>query len=135
MIVPRVTKFSLVGLLGAALQIVLLWGFLSPLHLPVLLATPLAVELTLLHNFAWHENFTWRNRPFACSRQRISALARFHLSNGCISLFGNTALMYLFVDRFRLPVTLSTVAAIALCGLLNFLFADRWVYKNKAGAT
>ncbi len=130
MILVHLGKFSLVGLLGAALQIVLLPLLANLLQLPVLIATPLAVELILLHNFVWHENFTWHDRRFANTRQRITALARFHLSNGTISLFGNTALMYLFVVRFRMPVTLSAVAAIVLCGVLNFLSADRLVYRR-----
>ncbi len=81
-------KFNLVGAAGMVVQLALLALFncLAPGH--YLLATAAAIEITLLHNFAWHVRYTWRDR-----RDR-SALAlrllRFHLSNGLVSLIGNS---------------------------------------------
>lgn len=124
----RLARFSLIGLLGAVLQLSLLQLMTQYVHLNGLVAAAAAVEITLLHNFLWHEKFTWRDRSSKCLPQRMTRLWRFHLGNGFISLFGNTVLIYCLAERLKLPVLSSAIAAIGLCSLANFLLADRWVY-------
>lgn len=129
-LLARLGKFNLVGLLGAVLQLLLLYGFTKRLHVPALAATPIAVEIAVLHNFVWHERLTWRDRELKSGRQRIAALWRFHVGNGLISVFGNTALVYCLVERLKAPVLPSAIAAILFCSLINFFLADQWVYKS-----
>ncbi|HEY5175988.1 MAG TPA: GtrA family protein [Terriglobales bacterium] len=127
-LLARLGKFNLVGLLGAALQLLLLDVLTKCFHMPVLAATPVAVEIVVLHNFAWHEGFTWRDRQLKSVRQRTVRLWRFHASNGLTSLLGNTVLAYFLVERPNAPVLPSAIGAILFCSLINFLVADRWVY-------
>jgi putative flippase GtrA len=109
-------KFALVGLLGSALQLGLIAAGI---------ATPIAVEVAVLHNFFWHQLFTWRDR-----KGRIAMrLVRFHVANGAISILGNSLLMYFFVDRLKIPVVPSGLASIAICAAINFRLADRWVMR------
>jgi putative flippase GtrA len=130
----RFGKFNLVGLLGAALQLILICLLTKRVGLPTAAATLIAVELTLLHNFFWHQRFTWRDRKPTGFRQAGSRLWRFHAANGAISLCGNMLLMYCFVERLKIPVAPATIGAIALCALVNFRLADRWVYASGAAA-
>lgn len=125
----RFGKFSLTGLIGAVLQLMLFDLLLKRLHLPGAAATALAVEITVLHNFIWHERFTWSDRQFAGLRRRAARLWRFHVTNGLVSLSGNTLLIYWLVQQFNAPALPSAAAAIAVCAPLNFLLADRWVYR------
>jgi putative flippase GtrA len=125
----RLGRFSLVGLLGAVLQLVLVWTLNGRLGIG---ATPVAVELVVLHNFLWHERFTWRDRRATGVRAMAMRLWRFHAANGLVSLIGNTALMYGLVDRLKAPVLPSAAAAIAVCSIVNFLLADRWVYAVRS---
>lgn len=82
----RFGKFNLVGLLGAALQMVLLWLLIKRFQVSALAATPVAVEIVVLHNLAWHERRTWRDRPAKNLRQRMVRFWRFHAANGLTSL-------------------------------------------------
>jgi putative flippase GtrA len=123
----RFGRFNLVGLLGAALQLILIAVLTHGIHLKTIVATPIAVEIVVLHNFLWHERFTWPERR---TRHFAARLGRFHAGNGLVSLLGNTFLMYCFVDRLKAPPALSAAAAIALCSIANFLIADRWVYAD-----
>jgi len=123
-------RFNLVGGLGVAVQLAVLLGLKSGFHLSYLPATALAVEVAVLHNFFWHERFTWRDRGSRGLSQRAARLWRFHVANGLVSLAGNTALIYLLVHQLKMPALPSAVAAIALCSPLNFLLADRWVYRQ-----
>jgi putative flippase GtrA len=128
----RFGRFNLVGLMGAAWQLLLISTLTKSLHLTTSVATAIAVEIVVLHNFTWHERFTWADRHAGGFRQRAIRLARFHAGNGLVSLIGNTILMYWLVERLRAPVTLSAMAGIGFCSLFNFMIADRWVYRPRA---
>jgi putative flippase GtrA len=127
--VIRWGKFNLVGAMGMAVQLVALAVFNRRMHGHFLLATAAAIELTLLHNFAWHWRYTWRDRRAGASLLR--ALLRFHLSNGLVSMLGNLTLMRLLVQQMHLPVLEANVVAIACCSLLNFWLGDSWVFAPK----
>ena len=60
--VLRWVKFNAVGIIGVGVQLVVLTVLTSGLDLHYLPATFLAVESAVLHNFMWHERWTWRDR-------------------------------------------------------------------------
>lgn len=96
-----------------------------------LIATAAAIELTLLHNFVWHLRYTWRDRRDGST---LSQLARFHLSNGMVSMFGNLALMRLLVEGAHLPVLPANAIAILACSIVNFCLGDAWVFTSQPRA-
>ena len=51
----RWLKFNFVGGIGIGVQLVVLTALKSGLHFNYLLATVLAVEAAVIHNFIWHE--------------------------------------------------------------------------------
>lgn len=129
-LVARFGRFNLVGLMGAALQLVLFDLLMERFGLSAVVAAPIAVEIVILHNFFWHERFTWRGQRTVGLRQRAIRLGRFHAGNALISLAGNTLLMYCLSHQLKAPPLGSAVTAIALCAPLNFLVADCWVYRE-----
>ena len=48
--------------MGIAVQLLMLVVLKAGLHLHYLVATALAVETAVIHNFLWHERFTWADR-------------------------------------------------------------------------
>ena len=125
----RFGRFNLVGLMGAALQLLLLDLLVECCGLSAVVAAPIAVETAVLHNFFWHERFTWRNQ--GAPHQRAVRLWRFHAGNGLISIGGNTLLTYCLSHQLQAPPLASAVIAISLCSPINFLVADFWIYKEK----
>jgi putative flippase GtrA len=127
----RWLKFNGIGIVGAALQLWLLRLFIRA-GLNYLAATALTVEAAVLHNFAWHQRYTWADRPSDGLSAVARRLLRFHLSNGAVSIVGNVLLMRWLVQDFRLGVTIANLIAILVCSLVNFLLGDRFVFR--AGA-
>jgi putative flippase GtrA len=121
-------KFNLVGAMGMGLQLALLALFKRWTAGNYLYASAAAIELTLLHNFVWHLHYTWRDR--CVSDTRLCQLARFHLSNGLVSMLGNLALMWLLVHRARLPLLASNVIAILCCSVVNFFLGNKWAFAG-----
>lgn len=121
----RWLKFSIVGAGGIAVQLGSLGLLVTALGVHYLVATALAVEASVLHNFIWHQHWTWRER----TRQApgvLRRLLRFHAANGLISLGGNVLFMRLFVGELGVPLLVGNLMSIAGCGLLNFA-AGEWV--------
>lgn len=122
----RWIKFNAVGLAGVAVQLAALYLLTSAFRVPYVFATPLAVEIALLHNFVWHEVWTWRGLAV---QQRWRRLARFHIANGFVSIGANTLFTFWFKHHFGLPLLTANLAAIAATSLLNFAVATLWVFR------
>jgi putative flippase GtrA len=125
----RWMKFNAVGGIGIVVQLAALGFFRSCLKLDYLLATGLAVEIAVIHNFLWHARFTWADRPARRPVQSLVRLAKFNASNGAVSILGNLVLMRVLVGELRLDYVASNLIAIVLRSLVNFLLGDRFVFE------
>lgn len=129
----RWMKFNLVGAVGIAVQLAALW-LLTSLGLNYMLATTIAVETAVLHNFFWHERFTWIERRKRSQGGSATRLLRFNLSNGLVSIAGNLLCMRLLVGEVRLRPMFANLLSISFCSLVNFLVSDRWVFRSTVRA-
>lgn len=155
----RWCKFNLVGGIGIIVQFAALFLLKTALHFHYLAATAIAVEAAVVHNFVWHEQFTWADRVRAAPRKasraeaqnlsnRIFAalkrcatrkdygpslrrLLRFNLSNGAVSILGNLALMKVMVGMRHMNYLVANGIAIVLCSLANFLVSEAWVFRRE----
>lgn len=119
-------KFNVVGAGGMAVQLASLAAMNRWDGGHYLLASCVAVEAAVLHNFVWHLRYTWRDRRDGASR--LGQLVRFHLSNGMTSMVGNLALMRVLVGRVHLPVVPANAMAVVCCSVVNFWIGHRWVF-------
>lgn len=124
----RWLKFNAVGGVGLAVQLGALWLLERVAGVQYLLATVIAVEVAVLHNFIWHQLWTWRGRPHQSLMYR---LLRFHLANGLVSLVTNFVLMALFVGVLHMRLIPANLLSVGLAGLLNFGLAEVWVFGRE----
>lgn len=132
----RWLKFNVVGGIGIVVQFAALFMLKGVLHFNYLAATAIAVEAAVVHNFVWHEQFTWADRTNSDRiksswRRTLSRFLRFHLANGAVSILGNLALMKVMVGLGHMNYLLANAIAIALCSLLNFLVSEEWVFQDE----
>jgi putative flippase GtrA len=125
----RWLKFNAVGAIGICVQLAGLALLRSGLGWNYLISTALAVEITIIHNFFWHERFTWADR---FTDSRVGRFAAFNFSNGAISLLGNIGIMKLLAGVFGLNYFVANVIAIAACSLLNFAVGDQFVFAQSS---
>lgn len=128
-LVARWLKFNLVGTIGIVVQLAVLALLTHGFGMNYLIATAFAVETAILHNFVWHERYTWAGRGGGSARALVGRLVRFHAGNGVVSLLGNLVLMRILVGAFGVPAMLANVIAIAACGLLNFAIGEWLVFR------
>jgi putative flippase GtrA len=116
-------------------QLAVLLTLKSGFHLSYLFATALAVEAAVVHNFVWHERYTWADRVKPTWRKSVPRLLRFNLTTGGVSMVGNLALMKLMVDFGHMNYLVANGIAIVLCSLANFLVSEQWVFEEDASTT
>ncbi len=110
------------------LTLALLQALTSIHYLP---ATFLAVEAAILHNFVWHERWTWKERTSAGLAFSVTQrFFRFHLASGLISIPGNLLIMRLFVGVLHFPFILANLIAIAGCSFSNFIANSSFVFRK-----
>jgi putative flippase GtrA len=153
----RWCKFNFVGGIGIMVQFAVLFLVKRILHVNYLAATAIAVEAAVVHNFVWHEQFTWadRTKPAlvprdsgaeasnSCSvaiaaltrpatqrpsRSSFGRLLRFNLSNGAVSILSNVALMKGMVGLGHMHYLVANAIAITLCSVANFVASEAWVF-------
>lgn len=122
-------KFNAVGGIGVGVQLVALTILAGQLELNYLVATALAVEAAVIHNFLWHERWTWADR-FAQGRQGSwRRFVQFNLTTGTFSIVGNLVFMRLFVGTLGMHYLVANLMTIAVCSVLNFMVSDRLVFQ------
>jgi putative flippase GtrA len=122
-------RFNLVGAVGMVVQLAALAFFSRMAAGHYLVASAAAVELAVLHNFAWHLRYTWRDRREDSAW--TTRLLQFHLSNGLVSLLGNVVLMRVLVHEARLPLLFANSVAILSCSIANFCLGDNWAFAAR----
>jgi putative flippase GtrA len=119
-----------VGVLGIAAQLGALAFFHRVLGWNYLVATALAVESAILHNFIWHERWTWRDR--AENGSAAIRLLRFHCGVGVVSLAVNIAGMRWLAGTYRVPYLAANLLSIAAGAAANFAVADLFAFRRSA---
>ncbi|MCU1307189.1 MAG: GtrA family protein [Acidobacteriaceae bacterium] len=130
-LLTRWLRFNAAGLVGVIVQLAALATLTHIAGFTTLTATACAVEAAILHNFIWHERYTWADRTRGAPQLVVSRLLRFNLSNGAVSLLGNLVLMKLLVDDAHLPLLPANLIAIVLCSTFNFLLSEYVVFAPK----
>ncbi len=117
-----------------AFQFAILALLTIALRVHYLLATAIAVECAVLHNFAWHERFTWADRKLRHASGIAARLVHFNLTTGAVSIGGNLLMMRILVGAAHAPLLLGNCFSVAACSVVNYLVNDRWVFRTPSRA-
>jgi putative flippase GtrA len=125
----RWITFNAIGLAGMLVQLAVAALLARVLGWHYLIATAIGVESALLHNFVWHQHWTWRDRPAHAASTTALRLMNFHLVNGMVSLAGNIGLTAFWTGIAGLNPLVSNVIAIAACSVVNFAASESFVFQ------
>ena len=127
----RWVKFNLVGGIGIAVQLAALWVVTRVFLCNYWIATVLAVETAVLHNFLWHQRFTWADRVHSNWPESVLGVLRFNLTSGLVSILGNLILMRALVGGLHVRVLVANLLSIACCSAANFLLSEIYVFRAR----
>ena len=118
----RFVRFGIVGALGVVVNSVVLFLVHGVFGLPLLLASALAVETAIIHNFIWNERWTFGEPSFSVVR-----LGKFNLTSlgGLLITLG---VLHLMVEYGKVHYLLANLAGIALATAWNFALSLFWTW-------
>jgi len=122
----RWIRFNLVGVMGFALQTLVLWLLVRGTGLSAGVAITIAVLAAVSHNFVWHERFTWPNLP---REKRFDRWLAFHVSTGLVSVLTNLGITLIVMTATELSVVPANIIAVVLASVANFWINDRLIFR------
>jgi dolichol-phosphate mannosyltransferase len=121
-IAGKLVKFGIVGGTGILVNTVVLYLLYDEVHLPLVLASVLAVETAIVNNFVWNNRWTFGERSFS--------LVRFGSFN-LVSIGGlviSTGTLYALNEWAGVYYLLANLVGIALATAWNFGLSFFWTW-------
>ena len=118
----RVSKFLLVGGIGALVNSLALLLLFQRAHLPLVLASVLSAEVAIIHNFCWNDRWT-----FGRIQPSLRRFAKFNL----VSLAGlviATCTLWLLAGHLGVYYLAANLLGIALATAWNFAVNVVWTW-------
>src|SRR5688572_4457008 len=120
----RFFRFAAAGTGGFIIQVAAM-AALTALNVHYLVATAIAVEAAILANFVQHQRWTWKDRPGST----LERLLQFNALTSVTSIFGSIFVTAYFVEALGVPPVAANVVSIVALSLINFVAADRLVFR------
>ena len=118
-----IVKFIVVGGAGAFLNTTVLYVLYRWLHMPLVAASALAVELAVMNNFLLHDRWT-----FGAHSRSIARFAKFNASS-LGGLVVNVLAVWL-LTHIEVHFLVANVAGIAAAFAVNFALSATWVWGS-----
>ena len=125
----RLARFNAVGALGVGVQLTTLWVLVELWGAGYGPATAIAVGCAVVHNFAWHQRWTWGDRR-TYGAAAVLTFLRFAGTNGLVSMAGNLVVMMLLVGGAGVNPVIANAMAIGSTGLVNFATSHLFVFER-----
>lgn len=123
----RLWRFFVVGALAAGLQTALLWTFVEVGEVYYVLAAVVAIEVTILSQYAVNNAWTFRDRSNDGLRPFLGGLLRTNLVRGtAIPL--QTGMLFVLVDALGLMYLGANAVAIFVSGFYRYALDARWTW-------
>jgi putative flippase GtrA len=127
----RIVRFQCVGLGGTLLNFSCLWLLHGMLHMHLLIAGAVAIELAIIHNFTWHYLQTWKNRVLGTYKDYCTRLFKYNMITAAVDLYLNLGILYLLATHMSLHYMAANLLAMSVGFLVKFILNDHIIFKKE----
>lgn len=124
---PRILKFGIVGLSGVGVNMGILFVLTDYIHIPYLISSILAIEISIISNFFLNDLWTWKDR---IKKKYLYRIIQYHISVGITAIFVNWLILLLLTEIFGVYYLLSNLIGIALGTAVNYILNDIWTFRQ-----
>ncbi len=123
----RYTKFGIVGLSGLLVNIGTAYILKNIFSIEPLLASSLAIEVSILNNFFWNSIWTWRDRE----REDIwIRLLKYHVAASLGAII-NMGVDFLLLKYSIMQYIKAHCIGVFAGSIFNFFLNDKWTFNKK----
>ncbi|MFB6292986.1 MAG: GtrA family protein [Halonotius sp.] len=123
----RLRRFVIVGVIGAGVQIGLLWLFVDIGGVNYLLGALFAIEFTIVLAYVLNNAWTFQTDQHTSRMEYLTGLARTNVVRGT-AIPIQLGILYAFVEWAGLLYLVANGAAIFLTGLYRYVLEARWTW-------
>src|SRR5947208_3313509 len=127
----RLGRFCVVGASGVAVNMAVLIVLTEILGIPYAVSSLLAIESSILSNFALNNAWTWADRKSTPLVQRIM---KYHAVAGVTAMAANWGLLVILTRLFGIDYRVSNLIGIGAGVILNFSLNHVWTFGNQVSA-
>jgi dolichol-phosphate mannosyltransferase len=125
----RFVRFGVVGASGVVVNQGLLMLLHGSFGAPLLLASIIAIEVSILTNFLLNHVWTWR------LSLRVPGLLRrclqYHAAAVMAAFAGNVIVLMAAVELFGVDYRLANLVGIAVGTVINFTAGELWIFRRE----
>ena len=126
--VLRTFKFIAVGGSGILVNMGLLWLLKELAGVPLVIASPISIEFSIISNFTLNNFFTFRDRRSLSTKSTLFRLLKFNL----VSLGGlgiNLGVLLFLTEVLGIFYLLSNLCGIVAAFLWNYILSTWWTWR------
>ena len=127
--VGQLLRFTVVGGFAALVQLFLLWLLVDGVEMNYLLAAVLAIEFTIVLQYAFNNAWTFRPVQNTGWAGYLRGLLRTNLVRGS-AIPMQIGLLYAFVEWVQIAVLPANALAILISGLYRYTLDARWTWGS-----
>nr|QNO54299.1 hypothetical protein FGBIHFOD_00039 [Methanosarcinales archaeon ANME-1 ERB7] len=124
---PRLIKFSIVGAIGAGINMGFLWVLTDFAGLFYLFSCMVAIEIAIIMQFMMNDRWTFKDRKTTHVGQFIKRILKSNLWRSGGSTV-NIGILYFLTEYMGVYYLLSNIFGIICAFLLNYIFESRFTW-------
>ena len=129
----RMIRFGIVGVSGVVVNQGLLMLLHGSFGLPLLLASVVAIETSIITNFILNSRWTWKVDLGRSVRSWVQKAAQYHAATIVSAFAGNVLVLMTLVHVFGVDYRVANLVGIAAGSGLNYLAGEFWVFRKVRG--
>lgn len=122
-------KFAAVGASGAVINLFILWILTDFGHFFYLLSALVAIEISILWNFAFNTRLTF-NYKFENRGILFDSMIKYHLSS-LVGLLLNLIMLFIFTEYININYIFSEAIAILLAFGVNYMLSIKYIWNEE----
>lgn len=124
----QLARFMIVGLTGTIVNLASFWLLRQALNGPTAVLSLLAIQLSIVWNFCWHTQYTFRRHSAGSS---FAELARAFARYEGVTAFTQTTIFVIFVAFYHLNMFYLIAQFLGICGafFVNYYLSNRYIWS------
>ena len=126
--IGRLLRFGVVGLSGVVVNQGLLMLLHGRLGAPLFLSSIVAIEISILTNFALNHTWTWRLSLRTPGLMRRAL--QYHAAAVMAAFAGNVIVLMAAVELLGVDYRIANLVGIAVGTVINFTAGELWIFRG-----
>jgi len=123
-------KFMAVGWLGMLVNSAVLFTLKGGLHVPLIPASMIAIEVAIIHNFIWHRQWAWAERNNGHKKSFFRQLLLYNAATGAVDFSVNISVLWSLSTFLNVHYMLANIVGMCAGPFVKFWLNDKIIFKE-----